>query len=119
MEDRIGQIREFFKEFNDVYLEETWVAHLIKLGFDDKTARAWQAEIYHVLAEFESRMRRLVRALEESDPERIPIELDTWAWGVSEEALDEIREPAEYLQSLLKEYLPPDLDEEDEDEGEI
>ena len=116
MDDLKARIKEVLDELIQIQLYKTWPEFLIASGIDENDAGTWGVEISQVVDEYRSTLMSLADLLAETDIERIPREVHSWAVGISEVTVDEIQEPMLYLEKQLEKYLPP---EEDEDDTEI
>ena len=114
MDDLKDRIKAFLEEIEYIHLKKTWLEHLIAAEIDENDARTWAAEIGHVVEEYQSSLMVLAELLEESDPKRIPSEVQNWAVGIRVVTIPEIEEPMHYLEGQLEKYLPPEHDDEDD-----
>jgi hypothetical protein len=114
MKDLKARIKEILDELIQEHLYSSWPEHLVASGIDENEARNWGVEISQVVDEYRSTLLRLADLLDESDSEQIPLKVHSWAVGISEVTVPEIEEPMRYLEGLLKKYLPPEPDDEDE-----
>ncbi len=109
-----SQIHAFLNEIEYTHLKKNWVKRLIEMGIAESEARVWAAEIGHVVDEYRSSLMILAKLLEETDIERIPELVHSFAIGIVVNTVDEIEEPMRYLEKQLEKYLPPEPDDEDE-----
>lgn len=108
------RIKTFLEEIEFTHVKTLWLEHLLAVGIDKSDAAVWAAEIGHVIEEYQSSLMRLADLLQETDPQRIPEEVHSWAVGRIEVTIPEIEEPMRYLEKQLEKYLPPEPDDEDE-----
>ena len=113
-DDLKARIKAFLEEIEYVHLKKDWPERLIAAGIDEREAQKWAAEIGHVVEEYQSSLMRLADLLQETDSERIPRRVHSWAVGRIEVSIPEIEEPMRYLEGELEKYLPPEPDDEDE-----
>ena len=114
MNDLKERIKEVLDELIQLYLYKKWPEHLIALGIDENDARTWGVEISQVVDEYRSTLLLLSDLLTENDAEKVPVKTHSWAVGISEVTVPEIREPMQYLEKLLEKYLPPEDNFDDE-----
>jgi hypothetical protein len=114
MDDLGTQIKLFLDDIEFIHLKKEWQERLVNVGIDVAEASVWAAEIGHVIDEYRSSLIRLADLLEETDPERIPLRVHSWAVGRLVVSIPEIEEPMRYLEKQLEKYLPPEPDNENE-----
>src|SRR5689334_21543248 len=81
LDDLKKRIKDFLDEIEYVHLKEAWPKRLSGIGINERDAQIWAAEIGHVVEEYQSSLMRLADLLEETDPERIPLRVHSWAVG--------------------------------------
>lgn len=114
MEDLKARIKALMTEIESTHLKKDWIERLIEAGIEKEAAYTWAAEIGHVIDEYRSTLMGLADVLAETDVDRIPRQVHSWAVGISEVTVAEIEEPMRYLEKQLDEFLPPEPDDEDE-----
>jgi hypothetical protein len=115
MEDLKPRIKEFLEEIEYEHLKKIWPEQLGAAGLDKREAQKWAAEIGHVIEEYQSSLMRLADLLLETDAQRIPREVHSWAVGTIVVTIPEIEDPMRYLKGEMEKYLPPEPEDEDED----
>jgi hypothetical protein len=116
VDDLKQKVKDFFDELEYVHLKKAWPERLIGVGIDEREAHTWAAEIGHVVEEYQSSLMRLADLLQETDPERIPRQVHSWAVGRIVVSIPEIEEPMHYLEKLVEKYLPPEPEESDDED---
>jgi hypothetical protein len=116
MDDLRNRVKALMHEIEFTHLKKIWVEQAIEAGIAKEDVYKWVAEIGHIVDEYERSLRFLIDLLEQKNTEKIARELESWiayTHDMTVWKLDDVMNELE-LRGNYKQYLPPELDNEDE-----
>lgn len=117
MDDLKKRLKTLMTEIEYTHLKKNWAERLIAGGVDKEDVYKWIVEIGHVVDEYERSLRFLADLLETSNATDAAQELESWIAYTRDLTVWKLQMMVEELHECYEKYLPPEPEDDEEDEA--